>query len=64
MAPFGLIFNKNRSYRIWEASGMPPGPKNAPRGPRGAQGGPAPLTPGAAGWPLRAYYISFKKVTV
>ena len=26
MAPFGLIFNQNRSHRVWEASGMPPGP--------------------------------------
>ena len=25
MAPFELIFNQNESYRVWEASGMPPG---------------------------------------
>ena len=44
----------------------PPRPQNRPKGPRGAQGGPGappgarpPLTPGAAGWPLRAYYTSY-----
>ena len=25
---FGLIFSQNRSHRLWEASGMPPGPQN------------------------------------
>ena len=28
MAPFELIFNQNESYRVWEASGMPPEPQN------------------------------------
>ena len=27
MAPFGTIFIQNRSYGVWEASGMPPGPQ-------------------------------------
>ncbi len=27
MAPFGLIFNQDGSYGVWEASGMPPVPK-------------------------------------
>ena len=30
MAPFGLIFIQNASHKLWEASGMPPGPQNAP----------------------------------
>ena len=25
MAPFGLILSQNESYRVWKASGMPPG---------------------------------------
>ena len=25
MLPFGLIFSQSESYRVWEASGMPPG---------------------------------------
>ena len=28
MAPFGLIFMQAGSHRLWEASGMPPGPQN------------------------------------
>ena len=27
MAPFGLILAQDGSHRLWEASGMPPGPK-------------------------------------
>ena len=30
MAPFGLIFIQDGSHELWEASGMPPGPQNAP----------------------------------
>ena len=30
MAPFGLIFIQDGSHKLWEASGMPPGPQNAP----------------------------------
>ena len=26
MAPFGLIFIQDGSHKLWEASGMPPGP--------------------------------------
>ena len=26
MAPFGLIFIQDASHKLWEASGMPPGP--------------------------------------
>ena len=40
MAPFGPKLAQNPSQRLWEGSGMPPGPQNHPRGPRGAQGGP------------------------
>ena len=29
MAPFGLIFIQDGSHKLWEASGMPPGPQNA-----------------------------------
>ena len=29
MAPFGPIFAQDGSHGLWEASGMPPGPKNA-----------------------------------
>ena len=28
MAPFGLIFIQDGSHKLWEASGMPPGPQN------------------------------------
>ena len=28
MAPFGLIFDRVESYRVWEASGIPPGAQN------------------------------------
>ena len=30
MAPFRLIFIQDGSHKLWEASGMPPGPQNAP----------------------------------
>ena len=30
MAPFEVSFSQNGSYRVWEASGMPPGLKNSP----------------------------------
>ena len=26
LAPFGLIFIQDGSHKLWEASGMPPGP--------------------------------------
>ena len=29
MAPFGLIFLQDGFHKLWEASGMPPGPQNA-----------------------------------
>ena len=29
MAPFRLIFIQDGSHKLWEASGMPPGPQNA-----------------------------------
>ena len=48
MAWFGPIIAQNRSHRLWEASGMPPGPQNPPKlknpGFRGL-GGQAPLFP-------------------
>ena len=31
VAPFGLIFDRGESYRVQEASGMPPGPQNRPK---------------------------------
>ena len=30
MAPFGLVFIQDGSHKLWEASGMPPGPQNRP----------------------------------
>ena len=29
VAPFGLIFIQDGSLKLWEASGMPPGPQHA-----------------------------------
>ena len=34
IAPFGLILNQNRSHRVWDASGMPPGPWGPRGGPK------------------------------
>ena len=31
MARFGPIIAQNRSHRLWEASGMPPGPPTPPK---------------------------------
>ena len=33
-APSGLIFIQDGSHKLWEASGMPPGPKNPPENPQ------------------------------
>ena len=41
MAPFGLILGQNPSHRIWDASGMPPGPWGAQG--KGAKICPPPL---------------------
>ena len=34
MARFGPIIAQNRSHRLWEASGMPPGPPNPLKNPK------------------------------
>ena len=74
MAPFGLIFIQDGSHKLWEASGMPPGPENH-HGKSQNHGFPfffslnilkyfplfsyRPCTGTClAGWPLRAGYIS------
>ena len=60
MARFGLIFEQDRSHRVWDASGMPPRPQNTSKNPRkrgfwgiGVRGENSPIFPYSCGLALK-----------